>query len=53
MNGLVPIKKIFASPEIIAYIMSQKYVLDIPLYRQEQEFKSFSNPINTHLRFAS
>ncbi|MEG1120552.1 MAG: IS66 family transposase zinc-finger binding domain-containing protein [Bacteroidales bacterium] len=34
-----PIKKSFASPEIIAYIMSQKYVLDIPLYRQEQDFK--------------
>lgn len=36
-NG--PIKKSFASPEILAYIMSQKYVLDIPLYRQEQDFK--------------
>jgi transposase len=34
-----PVKGGFASPESVAYIMSQKYVLDIPLYRQEQEFK--------------
>ncbi len=34
-----PVKGGFASPEIIAYIMAQKYVLDIPLYRQEQDFK--------------
>lgn len=34
-----PVKGGFASAEIVAYIMSQKYVLDIPLYRQEQDFK--------------
>lgn len=34
-----PVKGGFASPEIVAYIMAQKYVLDIPLYRQEQDFK--------------
>lgn len=28
----------FASPEAIAHIMSQKFVMDSPLYRQEQEF---------------
>ncbi len=33
-----PVKGGFASPEIVAYIMSQKYVLDLPLYRQEQDF---------------
>ena len=32
------IKGSFASPELIAYIINQKYVLGIPLYRQEQEF---------------
>jgi Transposase and inactivated derivatives len=28
----------FASPEAVAHIMSQKFVLSVPLYRQEQEF---------------
>lgn len=28
----------FASPEAIAHIMTQKYVMGSPLYRQEQEF---------------
>lgn len=28
----------FASPEAVAYIMSQKFVMSAPLYRQEQEF---------------
>jgi len=28
----------FASPEMVAHIMNQKYVLGISLYRQEQEF---------------
>lgn len=30
--------KSLASPSIMAYIMSQKYVESIPLYRQEQQF---------------
>lgn len=29
----------FASPEAIAHIMTQKFVMGSPLYRQEQEFK--------------
>ena len=29
----------FASPEAIAHIMTQKYVMGSPLYRQEQEFR--------------
>ena len=29
----------FASAEAVAYVMSQKFVMGIPLYRQEQEFK--------------
>ena len=33
------IKGSFASPEAIAYIMSQKFVMSSPLYRLEQEFK--------------
>lgn len=33
------IKGGFASPETIAYIMTQKYLMDIPLYRQENDFK--------------
>ena len=28
----------FASPEAVAHIMSQKFVMGVPLYRQEQEF---------------
>ena len=28
----------FASPEIVAHIMAQKFVMGIPLYRQEQEW---------------
>jgi transposase len=31
------IKGSFASPEIVAHIMTQKFVMGIPLYRQEQE----------------
>ena len=30
--------KSFASPEAIAHIMCQKFVMGVPLYRQEQEF---------------
>ena len=29
----------FASPEAAAHIMNQKFVMGVPLYRQEQEFK--------------
>lgn len=32
------IKGSFASPEAIAHIMTQKFVMGIPLYRQEQEW---------------
>jgi len=32
------IKGSFASPEAVAHIMTQKFVMGIPLYRQEQEF---------------
>jgi len=33
------IKGSFASPEVIAHIMVQKFVMGIPLYRQEREFQ--------------
>ncbi len=33
------IKGSFASPEAIAHIMTQKFVMGVPLYRQEQEWK--------------
>lgn len=33
------IKGSFASPEAVAHIAAQKYVMGIPLYRQEQEWK--------------
>jgi len=29
----------FASPSIVAWIMYQKYMMSIPLYRQEKDFK--------------
>lgn len=29
----------FASPSIVAWIMYQKYVMSVPLYRQEKDFK--------------
>ena len=29
----------FASPEAVAHIMNQKFVMSVPLYRQEQEFQ--------------
>jgi len=48
-NDHVPIQKAdmpkpviagsFASPEAVAHIMNQKFVMGVPLYRQEQEFK--------------
>ena len=28
-----------SSPEAVAYIMTQKYLMDIPLYRQEKDFE--------------
>lgn len=33
------IKGSFATPEAVAYIMTQKFVMGSPLYRMEQEFK--------------
>lgn len=33
------IKGSFASPEAIAHIMTQKFVMSVPLYRQEQDWK--------------
>lgn len=33
------IKGSFASPEAVAYAMTQKFVMGVPLYRQEQELK--------------
>lgn len=33
------IKGSFSSPEAVAHIMSPKFVMGIPLYRQEQEWK--------------
>ena len=29
----------YASPESVAYVMKEKYVNGVPLYRQEQEWK--------------
>ena len=33
------IKGSFASPEAVAHIMTQKFVMGVPLYRQEQDWK--------------
>ena len=33
------IKGSFASPEAVAHVMTQKFVMGVPLYRQEQEWK--------------
>jgi transposase len=41
INASVPntvIKEGFASPEAVAYIVTQKYRMDIPLHRQENDF---------------
>jgi len=40
------IKGGFASPEAVAYVMTQKYLMDIPLYRQENDLKEkiFNKP---------
>ncbi|WP_139903941.1 IS66 family transposase [Clostridium thermarum] len=40
------IKGSIASPSIIAYIMTRKYVDATPLYRQEQEYKRRGLPVN-------
>lgn len=40
------IKGSFASPEMIAHILTQKFVMGAPLYRQEQEFKRNGVPIS-------
>lgn len=29
----------FASPSIVAWVMYQRYMISIPLYRQEKDFK--------------
>jgi len=34
-------KGIFASPEAVAYIMTQKFVMGAPLYRQEQDWNRY------------
>lgn len=36
----------FASPEAIAHIMTQKFVMGSPLYRQEQELKRHGIPLS-------
>ena len=33
------IKGSFAAPESVAHLMVQKFVMGVPLYRQEQEWK--------------
>jgi len=38
-KALIP--KSLVSPSVMAYIMNQKFVNSMPLYRQEQEFKRF------------
>ena len=40
------IKGSFASPEAIAHIMTQKLVMGVPLYRQEQELKRRGIPLS-------
>jgi len=37
--GKTVVKGSVASPEAVAHIMAQKYVLGVPLYRQEQEYE--------------
>ncbi len=36
----------FATPEAIAHVMTQKFVMGSPLYRQEQEFKRQGIPLS-------
>ena len=40
------IKGSFASPEMIAHILTQKFVMGSPLYRQEQEFRRNGIPLS-------
>lgn len=40
------IKSSFASPEAIAHIMTQKFVMGVPLYRQEQELRRNGIPLS-------
>lgn len=40
------IKGSFASPEAIAHIMTQKFVMGVPLYRQEQEWARQGIPLS-------
>ena len=40
------IKGGFASPEAVAYIMAQKFIMGIPLYRQEQELLRQGIPLS-------
>ncbi len=40
------IKGSFASPEAIAHIMTQKFVMGAPLYRQEQDWKRRGIPLS-------
>jgi len=40
------IKGSIASPSLVAYIMTQKYLMHLPLYRLEQDFKRQGAPIN-------
>ncbi len=49
VKALVPppvIKGSFASPEAIAHIAVQKYVMCVPLYRQEQQWKRAGIPLS-------
>lgn len=34
------------SPSLLAHILNSKYVLSLPLYRQEQEFQRMGVPIS-------
>lgn len=40
------IKGSFASPEMVSYTMTQKFVMGIPLYRQEQEWNRGGIPLS-------
>lgn len=45
-SGKPVISGSFASPEAIAYIMTQKFVMGVPLYRQESEWKRRGIPLS-------
>ena len=42
----MPIKGSFATPSLIAYVLSGKYVNALPLYRMEYDFKCLGAPIS-------